>query len=118
MSTHRNYGARVRIWDSGDSFADRYTILPPRTAGADWLGSDRTWQGIASGAHPFHPLGFGQHCEASYRLRGPYGWIMIGAACHGDAMREAARSTRDPKPENLEVWDGTHYVPAEALDRG
>ena len=36
MATHRNYGARVRIWDSGDSFADRYTILPPRTAGADW----------------------------------------------------------------------------------
>lgn len=48
----------------------------------------------------------------SYRLRGPYGWIMIGATCHADAMREAARSTRDPKPENLEVWDGTRYVPA------
>jgi len=49
----------------------------------------------------------------SYRFRGPYGWIMIGAACHTDAMREAARSTRDPRPENLEVWNGTHYVPAK-----
>ena len=49
----------------------------------------------------------------SYRLRGPYGWIMIGAACHADAMREAARSTRDPRPENLEVWNGTHYVSAK-----
>lgn len=47
----------------------------------------------------------------SYRLRGPYGWIMIGATDHADAMREAARSTRQPEPSNLEVWNGTHYVP-------
>ena len=48
----------------------------------------------------------------SYRLRGPYGWIMIGAKGHADAMREAARSTDAPKREALEVWDGTRYVPA------
>lgn len=48
----------------------------------------------------------------SYRLRGPYGWIMIGATDHDGAMREAARSTRAPRREALEVWDGTRYVPA------
>lgn len=58
--------------------------------------------------HPFTP----------YRLRGPYGWIMIGARDHADAMREAARSTRNPEPGNLEVWNGTRYVPAESPDHG
>ena len=49
----------------------------------------------------------------SYRLRGPYGWIMIGATDPRAAMREAARSTADPKPEALQVWDGAAYVPCE-----
>ena len=48
----------------------------------------------------------------SYRLRGPYGYIMIGARDHDDAMREAARSTRDPKRADLEIWDGDRYVKA------
>ena len=65
MPAHIDYGARVRIWDAGERFADRYTILPPRTAGTDWRGNGRDWFGIGSGAHPFHPQGFGQHIEAS-----------------------------------------------------
>jgi hypothetical protein len=48
----------------------------------------------------------------SYRLRGRYGWVMVGARDHKDAMREAARSTQEPKPENLQVWNGTQYVNA------
>lgn len=48
----------------------------------------------------------------AYRLKGRYGWIMIGAAGTADAMREAARSTDNPQRENLEVWDGTRYIPA------
>jgi hypothetical protein len=46
----------------------------------------------------------------SYRYKGPYGWIMIGASNVADAMREAGRST-DAKLEfdNLEVWDGAKY---------
>jgi hypothetical protein len=52
------------------------------------------------------------HGLTSYRLRGRYGWIMIGARDHADAMREAARSTQEPKPENLQVWDGLQYVNA------
>lgn len=34
MPAHIDYGARVRIWDHPKT-ADRYTILPPRTAGDD-----------------------------------------------------------------------------------
>jgi len=52
------------------------------------------------------------HGLTSYRLRGRYGWVMIGATDHADAMRDAARSTQEPKPENLQVWDGTQYVNA------
>lgn len=48
----------------------------------------------------------------SYRLKGRYGWIMIGAKDHRDAMSEARRSTDNPKRENLQVWKGTQYVPA------
>lgn len=47
----------------------------------------------------------------SYRYKGPYGYIMIGAVDHDDAMREAARSTRDPVTKYLQVWDGDKYVP-------
>lgn len=46
----------------------------------------------------------------SYRYRGRYGWIMIGATDAVDALREAGRSTNDPAPWNLEVWNGTEYT--------
>lgn len=44
----------------------------------------------------------------SYRARGVFGWIMIGATDAADAMREARRSTAEP--HGLEVWDGARYV--------
>lgn len=46
----------------------------------------------------------------SYRARSPYGWVMIGARDDVDAMNEARRST--PEPTDLQVWDGSRYVPA------
>lgn len=48
----------------------------------------------------------------SYRLRGRYGYIMIGAHDHEDAMREAARSTPNPDRDALEIWNGARYVKA------
>jgi len=60
----------------------------------------------------FYDRPMAAHGLTSYRLRGRYGWIMIGARDHADAMREAARSTQEPKPENLQVWDGLQYVNA------
>lgn len=54
----------------------------------------------------------------SYRYRGSFGWIMIGARNDADALREAKRSLtlsreNEPTIENLEVWDGKHYVPCK-----
>lgn len=43
----------------------------------------------------------------SYRARGPYGWIMIGATNQADAMREARRST--DAPTDLQIYDGDTY---------
>ena len=45
----------------------------------------------------------------SYRLKGRYGFIMIGAKSHDEALREALRSTNEAKRENLEVWNGSNY---------
>jgi len=47
----------------------------------------------------------------SYRLRGPFGLIMIGAKDDADAMVQAARSTPNPKADALERWNGLTYVP-------
>lgn len=48
----------------------------------------------------------------SYRCKGGFGWIMIGARDHADAYREALRSSNGAKREDLEIWDGEKYVPA------
>jgi hypothetical protein len=49
----------------------------------------------------------------SYRYRGRYGWIMIGARDKTDALREAGRSTDDKIDlVNLEVWDRNKYIAA------
>jgi hypothetical protein len=51
----------------------------------------------------------------SYRYRGAYGWIMIGARDRKDALNEAFRSLtieRIETLENLEVWNGERYVGA------
>lgn len=50
----------------------------------------------------------------SYRYKGRYGHIMIGAKDHSDAMNEAKRSTSGQiAQENLEMWDDKlkKYVP-------
>lgn len=47
----------------------------------------------------------------SYRCASPYGWVMIGAVNEHDAIKQAARSTAKPRVEDLQVWDGTTYVP-------
>lgn len=51
----------------------------------------------------------------SYRYKGRYGWIMIGAHDHDGALSEASRSTDDPVAiDNLQVWDGAAYAPVSA----
>ena len=51
----------------------------------------------------------------SYRCRGMWGWIMIGAKDDADAFREALRSSPLAKRETLEVWNGKEYVAAGAV---
>ncbi|MDB5177516.1 MAG: hypothetical protein JWN75_1184 [Candidatus Saccharibacteria bacterium] len=47
----------------------------------------------------------------SYRYRGRYGWIMIGARDTMDALNEAYRSTGvNSAIANLQIWNGTEYV--------
>lgn len=55
------------------------------------------------------------HGLTSYRYRGEYNWIMIGALDNEDALREAQRSTSQ-KVElgKLQVWNGKQYVPASS----
>lgn len=46
----------------------------------------------------------------SYRYRGRYGWIMIGAMDDDEALREAQRSTDTPVTrENLQRWSDYAY---------
>lgn len=47
----------------------------------------------------------------SFRLGGPFGWIMIGAKDEHGAMQEARRSTPHPRREDLQRWNGQQYLP-------
>jgi hypothetical protein len=50
----------------------------------------------------------------SYRYKGRFGWIMIGATDDADAMQQARRSIDDqhrPHRGRLEAWNGSRYVP-------
>lgn len=47
----------------------------------------------------------------SYRYKGRYGYVMIGAMGDADAMDEAKRSCScSVSIVNLEKWDGKNYV--------
>lgn len=46
----------------------------------------------------------------SYRYRGRYGWIMIGARDDADALNEASRSTVDVTKDRLQRWNGVKYT--------
>jgi hypothetical protein len=51
----------------------------------------------------------------SYRYRGAFGWIMIGATDDADALREAGRSTHNPiTADRLERWNGRAYAAVQS----
>lgn len=51
----------------------------------------------------------------SYRYRGHYGWVMIGARNDDEALREASRSSTAPiHPRRLQKWDGERYAPLQS----
>jgi len=47
----------------------------------------------------------------SYRCKGAFGWIMIGAKDNEDAMREALRSSKQFACLSLQAWNGKEYAP-------
>lgn len=47
----------------------------------------------------------------SYRAACPYGWVMIGAHDDADALIQARRSSPKVEPRDLQVWNGSVYVP-------
>jgi hypothetical protein len=52
----------------------------------------------------------------SYRYKGRYGYIMIGAKDTQDALREAARSTdSEITIDNLEAWDYSKHMYIQAI---
>ena len=78
----KRYGSALRIYDNGGRTPDRYTILPPRDAGADYReNGPGTWSAISASAHPFHPQGFGQHCRVAPGSH-------LGRRIHWDALPE------------------------------
>ena len=58
-----------------------------------------------------HDRPYASHGLTSYRCKTQYGWVMIGAKDHDDAMKESKRSSNFCKREDLEVWDGNRYIP-------
>ena len=61
-----------------------------------------------------YPSFYDRPCAAvgydSYRYRGQYGWVMIGANSIEDALREAKRSTDNVDIANLQKWNGSCYI--------
>ena len=48
----------------------------------------------------------------SYRVKGRFGWVLIGANRAADALREGRRSSDAIRPETLEVWAGDRFIAA------
>lgn len=96
---------------------ERFGPLQPAPADFLWTESERA----AEARRNSHAWPDNDTCDRpmaapglqSYRARGVFGWIMLGAKDDAEAMREARRST--PKPHTLQVWNGTRYVTAESF---
>ena len=54
----QRYGTVLRCFDNGGKSADRYTIVPPRWAGAEYREGSY-WLCISANREPFHPQGIG-----------------------------------------------------------
>lgn len=63
-------GRRVvcKIYDAGEAPMDRYTAVFKARRHRGHL----YWPYLASSERPFHPQGFGMHCESNDRIEGPH----------------------------------------------
>jgi hypothetical protein len=58
---------------------------------------------------PMHDRPLAAAGLTSYRCRGRYGWIMIGAKDDNDAWSEAQRHSATADRSTLQVWTGSTY---------
>ena len=57
-----------------------------------------------------HDKPLAAHPWRSYRYKGLFGWVMIGASDDQDALNEAKRSVSGtPTMDRLQRWNGTVY---------
>ena len=70
-------------------------------------------KGVNMIAISLHDKPLAAHGLTSYRYKGRYGFVMIGAKDDADALREAQRSLTWDKatPDKLEKWSGNGYRP-------
>lgn len=74
-----------RIFDAGDSVADRYTVA---FRGYRVQGHGMVYPYLAAGPAPFHPQGFGLHCESREFLTGRHlGKRIVFAEVPADVQR-------------------------------
>lgn len=65
-----------------------------------------------------HDRPLAAHPYISYRYSGRYGWVMIGAKDHADALREANRSLASGKAtiDKLQIWNGSKYIDVKKVN--
>lgn len=61
-------------------------------------------------AVPLHDQPLAAEGLTSYRCRGPFGWIMIGANDDEGAFKEALRSSERADRATLQRWNGAEYA--------
>lgn len=87
------YGTILRLYDNGGRSADRYTIVPPRWASAEYRGHGGLWDCLGCNSEPFHPKGIGMHSSCQ---PGPH----LGRRIHwGQLPPEVQRAARQSFPE-------------------
>jgi hypothetical protein len=67
---------------------------------------------------PMHDRPLAAYPLTSYRYRGEFGWVMIGAKSNADALVSARRSVNKRHTcvyDRLEVWKEGRYVPVVDL---
>lgn len=97
----------VRIYDNDGESIDRYTVVfsgnyTSKTGGEHVV--------LAMNGRPFHPQGFGQHCNSMEIIDAPQGWApAIGRKCHLGRRIEWEDLPEDCRTfvlrEYRELWD-------------
>ena len=94
------YGTVLRIYDNGGRSADRYTLIPPRWAGAEYRERSGLWVCFGCNSEPFHPQGIGMYSSAA---PGPHlGRRIAWSALPPDVQRAARKSFPDFCPPEIQ----------------